>query len=99
MPQISMKDAVSTAKTIINELYADEVLNALALEEIELVMDGETESWAVTLGFYRPKSVTVKSGAVSSLLQPTQVENRDYKKLFINAENGAFTRMEIRPTP
>jgi len=99
MPQISMKDAVSMAKTIINELYADEVLNALALEEIELVMDGETESWAVTLGFYRPKSVTVKSGAVSSLLQPTQVENRDYKKLYINAESGEFTRMEIRPTP
>jgi len=99
MPHISMKDAVSTAKTIINELYADESLSALALEEIELVMDGDAECWAVTLGFYRPKSVTVRTGAISSLLQPTQIENRDYKKLYINAETGTFTRMEIRPTP
>lgn len=99
MPQIAMKDAVSTAKTVINELYADESLSALALEEIELVMDGDTECWAVTLGFYRPKPVTVKTGALGSLLQPAQVENRDYKKLYINAENGAFTRMEIRPIP
>lgn len=100
MPQITMKDAVTAAKTMIRELYDDERLEALALEEIELVTDGDTECWAVTLGFFRPKSVTVRSGAIGAMIfQPTQIENRDFKKLYINADTGAFMRMEIRPTP
>ena len=94
-----MKDAVSTAKTMIRDLYDDERLEALALEEIELVDDGAKECWAVTLGFFRPKSVTVKSGAIGMMLQPTQIENRDFKKLYFNADTGAFVRMEIRPAP
>lgn len=94
-----MKDAVSTAKTMIRDLYDDERLEALALEEIELVTDGDTECWAVTLGFFRPKSVTVKTGALGMMLQPTQIENRDFKKLYFNADTGAFVRMEIRPAP
>lgn len=99
MPQIAMKEAVARAKAILNDLYAEEKLDAVAVEEIELVREEGVECWAVTMGFYRPKSVTVRSGAIGAMFQPSQIENRDYKKLFINSATGDFLRMEIRPMP
>jgi hypothetical protein len=95
-----MKQAVTAAKDAIQSLYEDSPLPALALEEIELVSDAGKERWAVTLGFYRPRPVSVNQGAVAGIFQPiTQLENRDYKTVYIDAETGEFVKMEIRPAP
>jgi capsule polysaccharide modification protein KpsS len=100
MPQLTVKDAVAKAKDAIRQLYDDSPLKDLALEEIELVTDGGRHRWAVTLGFFRPKSITLKHGAVGSIFhQPTQIENRDYKTIYIDADSGDFVKMEIRPVP
>ena len=55
MPTISMKEAVGRAKSALNELYEDDPPRALALEEIELQGDGNSQLWAVTLGFQRKR--------------------------------------------
>jgi hypothetical protein len=99
MPTITTKEAVSMAKETISQLYSDDPLESLALEEIELINEDGEQLWAVTLGFYRPKSITIKGGGIGSMLRPAQVENRDYKTVFINANSGEFVKMEIRPAP
>lgn len=98
MPTISIKEAVGAAKKALQELYDDDPLRALALEEIELVEQGTRELWAVTLGFHRSKSVSaVQSGALAFLQSPVQpVENRVYKTIFIDASTGAFVKMDMR---
>lgn len=99
MTQITVKEAVHRAKEALTELYEDDLPRALALEEIELVNDGDVNLWAVTLGFYRSKSVSAIPGGTLDLMglrTPSPVENRVYKTIFINAETGAFVRMDIR---
>ncbi|WP_296443688.1 hypothetical protein [Rhodoferax sp. UBA5149] len=97
---IPAKDAVRRAKESLIELYQDDKPKALALEEIELVKDGERSLWSVTLGFHRPKSVSAVSGGMLSLAgygAPTaQVEHRVYKTVFIDASTGEFVKMDIR---
>lgn len=100
MPTVSMKDAVTIAKQNINALYEDDPLQGLALEEIELISDGGREQWAVTLGFFRAKSVKPHSPTgFSSFLPQAPIENRVYKIVMIDANSGDFIKMDIRTTP
>ena len=97
MPIVEIKDAVKTAKDKIKELYEDDRPRELALEEIELIQEGNRELWAVTLGFRRIKSVRAVSTSVSDIFKPPQqVENRVYKTILIDATNGDFVKMEMR---
>lgn len=100
MQVIAAKDAVRSAKESLIELYQDDKPKALALEEIELIQEGERRLWAVTLGFHRPKSVSAVGGGVLSLAgygAPTpQVEHRVYKTVFVDASTGEFVKMDIR---
>jgi len=52
VPRIDVKDAVAKAKVYVADLFSDETLFNLGLEEVE--WDGEAEVWRVTLGFSRP---------------------------------------------
>jgi hypothetical protein len=100
MPTVSVKEAVTFAKNAITELYHDDPLRNLALEEIELTTKDGREVWEVTLGFYRVRSVVAKSNQLSTIFAPqTEVENRAYKIVEIDAETGQFLRMGIRSTP
>lgn len=99
MTNIAVKDAVRRAKEALTQLYEDDLPRALALEEIELIKDGDINLWAVTLGFYRSKSVSAIPGGTLDLMglrTPSPVENRVYKTVFIDAENGEFVKMDIR---
>lgn len=49
---MQMKDAVVSAKRHIRELYADEDIDEIGLEEIEF--DEASKVWDVTIGFRRP---------------------------------------------
>ena len=81
MSLITVKEAVSHAKESLIGLYEDDPAKALALEEIELIKEGQRDLWAVTLGFHRPKSVSeISDGAFRMpTLSPPQIENRVYK--------------------
>lgn len=100
MSSIPVQVAVKNAKRSLLELYADDPPKAVALEEIEFVKDDDRSLWSVTLGFYRPKSVSAmpSSGALGSIfLQPAvQIENRVYKTVFIDANTGDFVKMDMR---
>ena len=102
MATISVQDAVKRAKQVLAELFFDEPLRDLALEEIELVEEARRALWAVTLGFHRAKAVSVvePSGRSSHFLfrdpPPAKIEHRVYKTVFIDANSGEFVKMDIR---
>jgi hypothetical protein len=98
MAAISVKEAVKVAKDALLDLYEDDLPMEMALEEVEKTQEDGREFWAVTLGFYRRKSVSIKGSALGGLFTPTtsHVENRVYKTLFVDAETGEFVKMDIR---
>ena len=49
---MDVKDAVNAAKTYVAQLFADEGLSNLGLEEVEF--DDGSGAWRVTVGFSRP---------------------------------------------
>ena len=101
MSQITMKDAVSKAKSHLMELYSDDAPKSLALEEIDKINDGTKSLWAVTLGFQRKRDVSVARDAAASALsifqaRTTEVEHRVYKTVMIDANTGEFVKMDMR---
>lgn len=98
MPSISFQDAIRTAKVTLRELYSDDPVGEIALEEIELVNSAGRDLWAVTLGYYKKRSVsTATSGTLAFFHQePLQVENRVYKTVLVDAETGLFVQMDMR---
>jgi uncharacterized protein YdeI (YjbR/CyaY-like superfamily) len=49
---MDVKQAIETAKTYVKDIYADEEVTNLGLEEIEHAR--QAGNWVVTLGFSRP---------------------------------------------
>ena len=49
---MQVREAVAIAKNYLKELYADEQIAELGLEEVEF--DDSDGAWSVTLGFTRP---------------------------------------------
>lgn len=98
MPSISFQDAVGTAKVTLRDLFSDDPVGEIALEEIELVEEDSRKLWAVTLGYYKKRSVSTTTNSTLHFFssQPVQVENRVYKTILIDAETGLFDRMDMR---
>lgn len=89
------KEAIAAAKSYVKEIYADEQLTNLGLEEIEHIPS--LGNWIVTLAFSRPwntprtraQEVLENLGALSAL-------KRSYKIITID-DNGAVLSMKNRP--
>jgi hypothetical protein len=94
---VDVKEAVAAAKNYISELYADEHVSNLGLEETE--HDERNGIWLITLGFSRlwntPRSraqeVLENLGAVSSL-------KRSYKVIAVS-DGGNIISMKNWPRP
>jgi hypothetical protein len=75
---MDVKEAIATAKNYLNEVYADEQVTNLGLEEVEHIL--AAGNWIITLGFSRPwntprtraQEVLENLGAVSSLTRLQQ---------------------------
>jgi hypothetical protein len=89
------REAIATAKRYVSEVYADEHVTNLGLEEIEHIpADG---TWIITLGFSRPwntpqtraQEVLENIGGVSAL-------KRSYKIITVN-NDGSVLSMKNRP--
>ena len=76
---MDVKQAVATAKQHIAELFAEEEILNLGLEEVE--WDELEKSWRITIGFSRPWNRNV--GSVLS-----GENSRSYKIVILNDEDG-----------
>ncbi len=91
---MDVKEAIAAAKKYVSEVYAEERVTNLGLEEVEHVLPAG--NWVITLGFSRPwntprtraQEVLENLGAVSSL-------RRSYKVITM-ADDGTVLSMRSR---
>jgi len=91
---MEVKEAIAAAKKYINDVYADEQVTNLGLEEVEHIPG--VGNWVITLSFSRPwntprtraQEVLENLGAVSSL-------KRSYKVITM-ADDGTVLSMRDR---
>jgi hypothetical protein len=96
---MNVKQAVAAALAFIGEVYANENLTNIGLEEVK----SDEESWLVTVGFSRPwdypKPEAVSPFDVAATLLPRKELapfRREYKTLRVNRTTGDVLEMEIR---
>lgn len=88
---MDVKEAVARAKQHIADLYADEQISNLGLEEVEFHEPDKT--WSVTVGFSRPwDSVRNVVTAISGDANP----RRSYKVVKISDANGGVLSVKAR---
>ena len=93
---IDVKRAVRTAMAYVNDLFEQENVADIALEEVEHGADGD---WYITIGLTRPVSVSrnLPSSSLASVMQEMRnprVE-REYKIIHVN-KAGEPVSMKIR---
>ena len=90
---MQVKEAVASAKKYLTEIFAEERITDLGLEEIEF--DEIKNAWSVTLGFSRPWDSS--RGATANIFKP----NRSYKIVMISDIDGhpiSVKSRDILPT-
>ncbi len=91
---LGLQEAVQRATEILEELYPNQELQHVLLEEIERSGPPTDEDWEVTLGFTRLGSVA-SLGGLGAMGRPLKGD-RVYKRIRLNAETGAFEGMTDR---
>ena len=86
---MDVRNAVRVAKSHVEDLFADEGINDLGLEEVEMEQGAY---WKITIGFTRPWSRTV--GTVLG-----GVDNRSYKVVRIRDKDGIVLSLKDRTLP
>ncbi len=89
---MDVKEAVAAAKSYIGDIFAEENINNLGLEEVWL--DEQKGEWCVTVGFARPwdKNPTNFAAAFQTALNP----RRSYKMVRISDKTGAIVSLANR---
>ncbi|HXH11752.1 MAG TPA: hypothetical protein VNP04_18565 [Alphaproteobacteria bacterium] len=82
-----VKAAAATAITYFKDLYSDEQLKNIRLEEVW--MSDDEKYWYVTVGYDSPTSVR---DPLAALRQPA----REYKLLKVRVEDGRVMEMKVR---
>ena len=88
---MDVKQAVSIAKSHLIDLFSDEGIINLGLEEVEL--DTSTNTWKITLGFSRPWDH--KNTLVAALGNDGR-PNRSYKVVRISDDDGSVMSLTDR---
>jgi hypothetical protein len=69
---MELKEAIAVAKQYIRDVFAEEHISDVGLEEVEF--DDASQTWGITIGFSRPYNTRIVG--LSPDLMPTK---RDYK--------------------
>uniref|UniRef100_UPI004056B7CA hypothetical protein n=1 Tax=Candidatus Electronema sp. TaxID=2698783 RepID=UPI004056B7CA len=90
---MDVKEAVKLAKQYVLDLFAEEKINDLGLEEVEFYA-GE---WLITLGFSRPWDE--KHNAFTALSMGPVSLHRSYKIVHIDDKAGQVKSVKHREVP
>ncbi|MGD1867633.1 MAG: hypothetical protein ACFB0D_24035 [Phormidesmis sp.] len=91
---MDVKSAVQAAMDYVQDLYSDNNLRDLLLEEIEF-SEGSDE-WLVTVGFSLSESKD-DSAALITPSRKSRALSRRYKIINVDAKTGQPISMKIRP--
>jgi hypothetical protein len=89
---MDVKEAVQLAKSRIVELFGDEGVTNVGLEEIE--HDDLKDEWQVTIGFSRPWDKP--TNALAAIGQEIGVRSRSYKVVRIDDHGGKVISVKNR---
>ncbi len=87
---MNVKEAVRAANKYITELFADEEVQDLGLEEV--VFDETANAWKITIGFSRPW----ERRSLAANLGGQDWKNRSFKVVEINDLTGEIVGMTHR---
>jgi hypothetical protein len=87
---VDVKEAAKLAKEYVADLFADEVINNVGLEEIELGADSRV--WVVTVGFSRPWD----HAGLATITLGQRGLRRSYKVLRIDNDSGNVESVKDR---
>ncbi|HEY0075966.1 MAG TPA: hypothetical protein VGB77_17835 [Abditibacteriaceae bacterium] len=97
---MNVKEAVAAAKNYIQDVFADEQISDVGLEEVEF--EDVTDFWHITIGFSRPWHKTTTNNhplkqqlALSQLMRETTLR-RDYKVVTIKDSTGGIVSVKNR---
>ncbi len=91
---IPIKTAVSNAIEFVRELYAEDQIKDILLEEVEF--SEPADQWLITIGFTKYKIQEYSLPAVTDLILPERETVRKYKIVHIDAQSGEPISMKIR---
>ena len=86
---MDVKEAVAVAKSYLAEIYTDEAIEHLGLEEVEF--DDRSDTWCITLGFSRPWD-----RRVGVMLREPRASARSYKVVRIDDDSGEVQSLKDR---
>ncbi|MXX53003.1 MAG: hypothetical protein F4Z35_03395 [Dehalococcoidia bacterium] len=89
---MNVKEAARAAKSYIADIYSDEDISDIGLEEVEI--DDFTDTWKITVGFSRPWSQ--KNNSLVAMLGGDIRPSRSYKVIHINDRDGSVTSLTDR---
>jgi len=87
---IDVKDSIKKAKNFIIDMYSDEKISQLMLEEVDISDD--KKFWLITLGFNIKKPIINLMDTISG----NQEKIRVYKIIKIDSLSGDVISMKIR---
>lgn len=90
---MDIKDAVRLAVRHVVELFEQEQVSNVGLEEVSF--DYQDDEWVVTVGFSRPWDYPAR-GALSALSEPAP-PRRSFKVVRINGTSGQVISIRNRP--
>lgn len=90
------KQAIALAKAWILDIFADEGIIDVTLEEVRF--DDEREHWLITIGFYRPVSEAAARAVIPLVgaLVGTPRMRKAFKTVRIDNKNAAVLGIEHR---
>ena len=89
---MNVKQAIAAAKQYTREIFADEAIDNVGLEEVEF--DDDKNVWAVTIGFSRPWL----NDNMPASLQIFPQKRRDYKVIRIDDGSKKILSVKNRET-
>lgn len=89
---MDVKEAVKVAKSYVSDLFAEERIENLGLEEV--TRDNQRGTWGVTLGF--TSTMLDRGGHASAGFQGLFSPKRIYKMVVIRDEDGVVESVKMR---
>lgn len=89
---MDVKEAAKLAKDYVADLFAEEGIGNVGLEEIELKPGPNGPLWTVTIGFSRPWD----QGGLATITLGQRGLRRSYKVLRIDDQNGTVESIRDR---
>ena len=90
---MDVREAARTAKTYIADVFADEDIDEVVLEEVDF--DDGSDLWKITVSFLRPRGrMNVFQAATSGYSEGTPTMRRSFK--IVNIDDGSGNVVSLK---